>query len=199
MPEPLNAVTWVEPAPAWMARAANAVALGDGRVFVFDPFDDGTGEAEQRVRALGPVAGVVQLLDRHQRDCAAWARRFGVPHHVVPRGGLPFELIDVLRIPRVWSEAAAWLPETGTLVVADVLANAPGYRAAGEPLGVHPFLRMVPPRALGRLPVEHLLLGHGPALHGEAARTALADALRTSRRNAPRFAVDQVRRVLGRT
>ncbi len=198
MAEPLHAVTWVEPEPAWMARAASAVTAADGGVYVFDPFDDRTGEAEERVRALGPVAGVVQLLDRHARDCAAWARRFEVPHHVVPRGGLPFELLDVLRLPRVWSEAAAWLPDSRTLVVADVLANAPGYRAAGEPLGVHPFLRMVPPRALGRLPVEHLLLGHGPALHGAAAREALGEALRTSRRNAPRFAVDQVRRVLGR-
>ena len=181
-----------------MARAAHAVAGADGRVWVFDPFDDRAGEAERRVRALGPAAGVVQLLDRHARDCAAWAQRLGVPHHVVPRGGLPFELVDVLRLPRVWSEVAAWLPDSRTLVVADALANAPGYRAAGEPLGVHPFLRIVPPRALGRLPVEHLLLGHGPGLHGDDARRALAEALRTSRRNAPRFAVDQVRRVLGR-
>ncbi len=196
MAAPLHTVTWVEPEPAWMARAASAVALTDGSVWVFDPFDDGTGEAEERVRALGPVAGVVQLLDRHRRDCAAWARRFGVAHHVVPRGGLPFALLDVVRVPRAWNEVAAWLPDTGTLVVADALANASGYRAAGEPLGVHPFLRMVPPRALGRLPVEHLLLGHGPALHGPAAREAIAAALRTSRSRAPRFAVDQVRRVL---
>ena len=158
MPEPLRHVAWVEAEPAWMARAANAVAGADGRVWVFDPFDDRAGEAEERVRALGPVAGVVQLLDRHARDCAAWARRLAVPHHVVPRGGLPFELIEVLRLPRVWSEVAAWLPESGTLVVADALAGAPGYRATGEAVGVHPFLRMVPPRALGDPPNGALIV-----------------------------------------
>ncbi len=190
---PDGIVEWVEPEPAWMGRAAHAVRDGDGRVWVFDPFD--AGDALERVRALGEPAGVVQLLDRHGRDCSAWAEQLGVPHHVVPRSGLPFELIGVVGLP-TWREVAAWLPDTGTLVVADALANASGYRAAGEPLGVHPFLRMVPPRALGRLPVEHLLLGHGPALHGPAAREAIAAALRTSRSRAPRFAVDQVRRVL---
>ena len=30
--------------------------------------------------ALGEIAGVLQLLDRHNRDCAPLAERFGVPH-----------------------------------------------------------------------------------------------------------------------
>ena len=40
--------------------------------------------AEDRIRGLGEPAGVVQLLDRHARDCAGLATRLGAPHLVVP-------------------------------------------------------------------------------------------------------------------
>ena len=45
--------------------------------------------------ALGEPAGVVQLLDRHNRDCAAVAAELGVPHLVVPDAvpDSPFEAI----------------------------------------------------------------------------------------------------------
>ncbi len=193
------AIGWLEPEPAFMTRTAHAVRGPDGRVWVVDPFDARDVDAEARVRALGPVAGVVRLLDRHGRDCEAWARRLGVPLHDVPGDGLGpgVEVVPVLRAPG-WKEVALWLPGTRTLVVADALAAAPGYRAAGEPLGVHPFLRLRPPRALGARDVEHLLLGHGAGLHGAEARTAVTEALRTARSRAPRFALDTVRRVLSR-
>ncbi len=69
------AVGWLEPEPAFMTRTAHAVRAADGRVWVIDPFDAKDVDAEARVRALGPVAGVVRLLDRHGRDCDAWAQR----------------------------------------------------------------------------------------------------------------------------
>ncbi len=192
------AVGWLEPEPAFMTRTAHAVRAADGRVWVIDPFDAKDVDAEARVRALGPVAGVVRLLDRHGRDCDAWAQRLGVPLLDVPRDGLgSVEVVPVLRAPG-WKEVALWFADTRTLVVADALAAAPGYRAAGEPLGVHPFLRLRPPRSLGARDVEHLLLGHGAGLRGDAARTAVAEALRTSRARAPRFVLDSARRVLGR-
>ena len=41
-------------------------------------------EALDRAAGLGEIAGVLQLLDRHNRDCAPLAERFGVPHLKVP-------------------------------------------------------------------------------------------------------------------
>ena len=86
-------------------RTSHALAA-DGRVWLVDPVDvDGL---DDRIAALGEPAGVVQLLDRHGRDCAAIATRFGVPHQVVPESlpGTPFEVKRVVRL-RVWREAAA--------------------------------------------------------------------------------------------
>ena len=58
-------VTWVEQNA--MARAAHAV-LVDQRVWLIDPYEDT--EALAAVAELGTPAGVLQLLDRHNRDCA---------------------------------------------------------------------------------------------------------------------------------
>ena len=104
-------------------------------------------ELDDRVRELGAPAGVVQLLDRHNRDCAAVARRLGVPHHVVPRQlpGTPFELRQVVQL-RVWREVALWWPERRLLLVADALGTIPFFRAGAEPAGLHPVLRLRPPR-----------------------------------------------------
>ena len=75
---------WV-PAGETLTRTSHAVAV-DGRVWVTDPVD---GEGiDERIRALGEPAGVVQLLDRHARDSAAVAERLGVPLHVVPFDGV---------------------------------------------------------------------------------------------------------------
>ena len=60
-------------------RIASHALLADGRVWVIDP-TEGDG-IEERVRALGEPAGVLQLLDRHNRACASFASRLGVPHH----------------------------------------------------------------------------------------------------------------------
>jgi hypothetical protein len=138
------------------------------------------------VRELGEPAGVVQLLDRHNRDCAAVARRLNVPHHLVPRElqGTPFELRPVVRL-RFWREVALWWPERRLLLVADALGTIPGYFCAGNELaGVHPLLRPWPPRSLRGLEPEHLLVGHGEGVHRQPA--ALESALRTARRRLPR-------------
>ena len=65
-----------------MARSAHALRDGD-RVWLVDPYEDA--EALERAAALGAPAGVLQLLDRHDRDCAALAARLGVPHPGGPR------------------------------------------------------------------------------------------------------------------
>jgi len=140
---------------------------------------------DERVRALGEPAGVVQLLDRHKRDCAAVAARLGVPLHVLtaPDGLEARRIVDW----RFWKEIALWFPDERILVCADALGSVAYFRAKGEPFGVHPLLRLFPPkRALGDLEPEHVLFGHGPGYHGSDAPERLRDALETSRRRLPR-------------
>ncbi len=190
--------SWTHPSPPWMQRAGHAV-LADGGVWLIDP-PDGDG-LDAGIAGLGaPVAGVLQLLDRHPRDCAAIAARLGVPLHVVPLGtapDLPFDVIPLWHLP-VWKEDALWLEAERVLVVAEAFVGAPDFAAPGERVGVHPARRLLPPTVLQPYVdrVEHLLLGHGDALHGEAARAALRDALAGSRRRLPQLLAAQASRAV---
>jgi hypothetical protein len=174
---------WIE--PARMQRSSHALAIG-GQVWIVDPIEaDGV---DERIRALGEPAAVIQLLDRHERDCAAFATRFDVQLHVAPGtlAGAPFQLLPVVR-NRWWREVALWWPERRVLACADALGTIPFFRAGDEVVGVHPFLRLLPLRALRDLDVEHLLVGHGEGLHGEATAALVDDALRHARRRIPRW------------
>lgn len=175
---------WVQ-AGETLTRTSHAVAV-EGRVWVTDPVD---GEGiDERIRALGEPAAVVQLLDRHARDSAAVAERLGVPLHSVPFDGVPgapFEVRPIVRRKR-WQEVALWFPAERILVSADALGSLSYFSGRREPFGVHPFLRLFPPkRALGGLEPSHLLFGHGEGYHGEDGGDALAEALRTARRRLP--------------
>lgn len=186
------ALGWIAPEPARLERASHALAEG-GRVWLVDPVD-GEG-VEQRVRALGDPAGVIQLLDRHGRDCAVLAERLGVPLHMTPFDGMadsPFEVLPVVR-RRYWREVALWWPERRVLVVADAVGSARYFTAPGEELGVHPPLKLFPPRSLDRLEPEHVLCGHGEGVHGAGAAAALHQALATSRTRIPRWLVGLAR------
>ncbi|MCW3040062.1 MAG: hypothetical protein JWM31_1967, partial [Solirubrobacterales bacterium] len=139
--------SWTHPSPPWMQRAGHAVRA-DGGVWLIDP-PDGDG-LDAAVRELGTPAGVLQLLDRHPRDCAHIAERLGVPLHVVPLGtvpGLPFDVLPLWQLP-VWREDALWLPEERVLIVAEALVAAPLFAAPGERVGVHPLRRLLPPTVL---------------------------------------------------
>jgi hypothetical protein len=183
---------WIE--PGRMRRTSHAL-LADGRVWIVDPVD-GEG-VDERIRALGEPGGVLQLLDRHNRDCAAFATRFGVPHHLVPRGrleGLPFEFL-LVRKGRFWKETALWWADERVLCVADALGTVPFFCAPGEQLGVHPLLRPIPPRKrLGGVSPRHVLCGHGEGVHGDQAEAAFREALSTARRRLPRLVVQLIRR-----
>ncbi len=173
-----------------MRRASHAVLAGGG-VWFTDPVLDEA--AQRRAAELGPPAGVVQLLDRHPRDCAAIADRLGVPLHVLPgtapEGG-PFEVIPVLRSRALrWREIALWFPEHRALVAADALGSAPYFLAKGECLGPHPMLRLFrPPRSLAGLGAEHVMCGHGAGLHGPGTAAQVDDAIRGARRRIPSWA-----------
>jgi hypothetical protein len=179
---------WIAAEPARMRRTSHAL-VNRGDVWIVDPVD-GTGVAE-RIRELGRPVGVIQLLDRHRRDCATFAERYGAPLHDVPFDGVPgspFETIRLLGAPG-WKEVALWWAERRTLVVAEAIGTARYFLAPGEVLGVHPVLRMLPPRVLGSLDPEHVLFGHGAGVHGLAAAGALRTAIATSRRRTPAWLV----------
>jgi len=178
---------WVAEEPEHIQRCSHAL-LVDGGVWLFDPV---AGEGvEERIRALGEPAGVVQLLDRHARDCASLARDFGVPLHRVPLvvvPDTPFRPILIVR-NRWWEEIALWWRQRRVLVVADALATLGYFVAPGERLGVHPLLRLAPPHRLGGLEPAHILCGHGAGVHDDAT-PALQEALSTSSRRIPRWLV----------
>jgi hypothetical protein len=163
-------------------RTSHALVV-DGGVWLVDAVDvDGL---DERVSGHGEPRGVLQLLDRHGRDCAAVAARLGVPHveAYAESGDLPFELLPI-RSGRLWREVALWWRERRVLVCADVLGTIRYFRASADRIGVHPLLRLFPPRSLARLEPERILVGHGEGVAHDAP-AALAEALRTSRRRAP--------------
>jgi hypothetical protein len=183
-----GSIGWTPAEPEVRRRTSHAVAAG-GRVWIVDPVD---GEGlDERVRALGEPAGVVQLLDRHNRDCRTVAQRLGVPLHVTPFGGVPgapFEAVRILDVPG-WREIALWFSDERILVCGDAVGTARYFAAPNELVGVHPLLRPTPPRTLARFEPRQLLVGHGEGLAGAEAAEALATALRTSRRGIPRWLV----------
>jgi hypothetical protein len=179
-----NGFGWQADTPEYMERTSHAVAI-DGGVWLFDAVDvDGL---DERVRSLGKPAGVVQLLDRHGRDCLRIAERFGVPLLITPRAGHgAIRPIRTVWIPG-WHEVAVHLADERVLVVGDALGTAGYFRAPGERLAVHPVLRVAPPRKLLGLAPLHVLCGHGEGVHGDEAAPALDEALRTARRRFPRW------------
>lgn len=186
---------WVAAEPRALQRTSHAL-VADGGVWLIDPVDGR--DVEERIGALGEPRGVLQLLDRHRRDCAQLAERLSVPLHETPFDGVPgapFAFIPVIRA-RVWREVALWWEERRVLVCPEAIGSTPLFRASGERLAVHPVLRPFPPRRqLGGLEPEHVLVGHGEGIHGEAA-AALREALGGARRTAPRWARDGLRSAL---
>lgn len=175
-------MSWVIDEP--LERTSHAL-VADGRVWIIDPVD--RPDAMERVAALGEPAGVLQLLDRHNRACAAVAARLGVPHLVVPDAvpGSPFEAIAAVRVPG-WKETALWWPEQRVLVVAEVVGTNHLYTAGQAAVGMHLFLRPKPPGALRGMTPEHLLVGHGAGVSGPEATAGLERAYAYARRDLPR-------------
>ena len=165
-----------------LSRTSHAL-VADGGVWLVDPVD--WSPAVERAESSGRPAGVLQLLDRHGRDCVTLAGRLGVPHLVVPDAvpESPFELTVVKRSKR-WAESALWWPDERTLVVAEAVGTNEFFPIGDDPLGVHAMLKLSPPRMLSVFEPEHLLVGHGEGLHAPAAAAALQRALARSRMSA---------------
>jgi hypothetical protein len=173
-------LTWIFEEP--MSRACHAL-VDDGRVWLVDPLDH---PDLPDFTSLGEPAGVLQLLDRHNRDCAEISARLGVPHRKVPDAvpDSPFEAIAAVRVPR-WQETALWWPERSSLVVAELLGTNRMYTAGRQRVGMHLFLRPFVPGALRGIAAEHLLVGHGSSVHGPEVGADIEAAYAAARRELP--------------
>lgn len=197
-------VGWLARPNEPLGRASHALEI-DGDVWVVDPV--AAADVDDLLSPLGDVAGVVVGLDRHTRDAAVIANRYDVSVHLPrPLAGLaeridaPTEVVDreladtgyrtiTVVDNRFWREVALHDPSSGTLLVPEAVGTARHYVVGNERLGVHPALRVKPPRrVLSGLAPDRILVGHGKGVH-DAADEALADALRRARRNAPRLYV----------
>ena len=97
----------------------------------------------------------------------------------------------------LWREVALYEENEGTLVVPEAFGTIDPFCASGERLGVHPALRLVPPRtALGGLRPERVLVGHGTGI-SEDAPSAFRDALDGARPRAPGLYLRVTREALG--
>ncbi len=176
-------LTWIIDEP--MARACHAL-VDDGRVWLVDPVDD---LAVVDAVGLGEPTAVLQLLDRHERDCSEVAKRLGIPHLVVPDSvpDSPFAAIPAVRVPH-WKETALWWPRRKALVVAELLGTNRMYTGGGDDgmkLGMHLFLRPFAPGSLRGFRPEHLLVGHGAGLHGPDVGDQIEAAYAGARRQLP--------------
>jgi hypothetical protein len=174
-------LTWLE--TDRLRRSAHALRA-DGRVWFIDPFEDAV--ALSTATELGQPTAVIQLLDRHDRDCAQIAQRLEIPLLRVPAevSDSPFTVVPVVS-RRWWREVALWWEQERTLVVAEAVGTAPAF-ALGRRLGVHPLLRLTPPRGLASYSPDRLLVGHGPTLES-GAESALREALASARSDIPKF------------
>ena len=169
-------LTWLE--THGLRRSSHALRA-DGRVWLIDPFEDAV--ALSTAAELGQPVAVIQLLDRHDRDCAQIAQRLEIPRLKVPDAvpDSPFAVIPVVS-HRWWREVALWWEQERTLVVAEAVGTVPAF-ALGRRLGVHPLLRLTPPRgALQRESPDRLLVGHGATLES-GAESAIREALDSAR------------------
>lgn len=191
-----------------MLRASHALTV-DGEVWLLDPLDaDGL---DDLLAESGDVAGVVVLLDRHKRDAAAVANRYDVSVHIpdwmtgvasklnapVKRlnGRLPGTDYEVRKLVdnTFWQEGL--VSDGETLYVPEALGRAGFFRTDDERVGVHPALRLFPPRSLQRYQPERLLVGHGPGLH-EDVPTAIRDTVSNARSRAPRLYLETAQALL---
>ena len=208
-----DGVGWIAHPDETMQRASHALVGEDG-LWVIDPVD--AEGLDEMLSEFGSVAGVAVCLDRHKRDAAAIARRHGVAVYVpswmdgvatelnAPVERFEDELGDSgyeafpIRDSKVppWQEVGLWNPEHATLVVPESVGTSAYFLADGERLGVHPMLRLFPPReSLSGYRPARVLVGHGEGVLDDAT-IALRDALSDSRSKAPSLYVKSIQELL---
>jgi len=202
-------VGWIAYPEETMERASHLMKTDVGS-WVIDPVDT---DGIDGLLGGFEVAGVVTLLDRHKRDAAAIADRHGVSVYVpsfmdgvaseleapVERfagelEGTGYGLYEVVN-NRFWQEAALYDEDRGALFVPEAVGTAEYFLAGRERLGVHPMLRLKPPRSLRRFRPDRIMVGHGEGV-SEGATESLRNAIEGSRRKAPALYVGTVKDML---
>ena len=165
---------------AWWAVAAA------GGLVVIDPLIHDWATVDRLVAVGGGCTGVVRTCHWHQRsivevasryDVGVWARplpdgrvRHAFDHAVSDREEL-FGRLRAIDVERA-DEVALWLPRQGALVFGDAMIRTRGgeLRVCPEswtqPVGGSARLRSLL-CALSGLPVEHVLVSHGPLVLGD--------------------------------
>ncbi len=170
-------------------RASHALAT-DAGVLVVDPVD--APGLDDRLTALGTVAGVVVAQDRHTRDAAAVAARHDVAVYVAEWMTLAREKLATDAAPLAvvlsettydarrlvdaedWEEVALVDASGETVLVPETLGTLSSFDAAdADRLGVHPALDD-PSRALAGLTPTRVLVGHGESVHEDATASLRA-------------------------
>jgi hypothetical protein len=182
--------SWIADEADTLRRAATALAV-DGGCLLIEPLD--APDLDEHLGGLLPVAGIVTLLDRHRRDADAVAARHGAPRLVPSVMAGQAQPLDwpgiqerVILSVLGWNESALWLPERRLLICVEAVGTTGPFLARPtDRLGVHPVLRLRPPRGALALDPAAIAVGHGaPVVDG--AGDALAEALRTARTGLPR-------------
>ena len=174
-----------------------AVATAHGLVLI-DPLVDDWGALDRLVAGRDGCAGVVRTCHWHQRSVSevaarytaeVWAKQHGdgrVPYAFDHAIGDREELFGELRVFDVEraDEVALWLPRQAALLFGDAMirTRAGDLRVCpdswAQPEGGPTRLRELL-RGLTALPVEHVLVSHGPLVLGGGAaslRTATSSA-----------------------
>jgi hypothetical protein len=163
-------------------RASHALKTEAG-VWVVDPVD--AAGLDDHLTDLGAVAGVVVIQDRHTRDAVAVADRHDVPVYVPDWMELAREKLGTTAEPLdselpgtdyavheliatdEWEEAILVDETRDILVVPEAVGTLDAFEGSDGSLGVHPALDD-PPASLSEWRPEHVLVGHGHSVHGDA-------------------------------
>lgn len=189
---------WTEDAggeDGWEQLVAWWALNSDDGLLLIDPLVEDWTALDQLVAEHGGVAGVIRTIHWHQRSVSEAAERYSSQVWAKPppdgASKQPFdravhdgdELFEVLRVTEVEraDEVALWLAEQRALLFGDAMIRRPDGELRVcpaswlQPDGGPDRLRQIL-RRLGELPVEHVLVAHGPLVLGDGAK-ALASAL----------------------
>ncbi len=178
----LGGISWIADPDENAQRASHALAT-DAGVWIVDPVDaDGL---DERLAALGDVAGVLVAHDRHTRDAAVVARRHDVAVYVPEWASLTREKLATTPEPvgdtipgtdwavhrlidtEEWEEAVLVDESADTMLVPEALGTLSSFGPEDHGLGVHPALDDPPGRLTDWTP-DRILVGHGESVHSEA-------------------------------
>jgi glyoxylase-like metal-dependent hydrolase (beta-lactamase superfamily II) len=169
-----------EPSVAWWAVSA------PGGLVLIDPLIDDWEALDSLVAGASGCVGVVRTCHWHQRSIAEVVSRYNVPvwarrhpngrgpyafDHAVGDREVLFDRMQIIDVERA-DEVGLWLPDQRALVFGDAMI-----RSAGGELKVCPESWTQPEGGPARLrslladltdlPVEHVLVSHGPLVLGD--------------------------------